>query len=425
MWARKRIDIGVSDLIVSTGKCLFPGTAASARSRIANYFQWELPFVCLSVRSGFDLALASAIEVYSWEPDSEIIFSGLTIPDMPLIAAENGLKAVGADIDWATLTPSAAEIESKINSRTRAIVVAHLMGGKLDLTEISEIAHRHGLLLIEDCAQSFSGKTHQADKSADISMLSFGSIKTNTALGGAVFRVQDSELQTEMEKRHAQWPIRSTTIFLKRLVKYFFVKTISTWPFAAAIRLSFQIRGSNHDAMAAGMARGFSGPNFFQQIRHQPSVALQNLLATRLEQFNPGLIATRTDRGELLSRVISEDYSNVKQLGFSANRRSHWVFAVLVANPKELVQTLWNRGFDATTHCSLVPVGGDKASPFHKKIMRHIVFLPIDPPMPNRELVRMGKIVAQNAKGVELQCPDPIAMNQRVHRHQLLASKVD
>ena len=104
MWARKRIDIGLPGLLAATGRCLFPGTVRAAESRIAECFQWEDPFVCLSVRSGFDLALASAIKVYSWEPNSEIIFSGLTIPDMPRIAAEHSLKVVGSNVDWKTLT---------------------------------------------------------------------------------------------------------------------------------------------------------------------------------------------------------------------------------------------------------------------------------------------------------------------------------
>lgn len=413
MWARKRIDIKTSDLITALGYCVFPRPTQTSSTKIARCFKSNRTFTCFSVRSGFDLLLKTT----DWVPGSEVIFSGLTIGDMPRIAQAHNLKVVGADIDWKTLAPSVDEIESKITPQTRAIVVAHLMGGRCDLVAIADLARRNNLMLIEDCAQSYVGNQHQGSPLADVSMFSFGSIKTNTALGGAVFVIRDRVLRTAMVENHADWPIQSRFTYFTRVWKYGFVKTISTWPFAASIRFSFRAIGRNHDSMAAGMAKGFAGPDFLTRIRHRPSAALLSVLSRKIERFNPAVIQRRRARGEHLTRVISGVNGKIMPLGIQAVDSTHWVFGIMVENPQELTQQLWDLGFDATTYSSLklVLTANEHASasdssnasestkelPSAERILRQIVFLPTDFPMPDRELERLGKAVASFGRPIE------------------------
>ncbi len=61
----------------------------------------------------------------------------------------------------------------------------------MDLDEVARFARDHGPLLVEDCAQAFRGPESMGDPAADVSMYSFGTLKTSTALGGAVLRVSD------------------------------------------------------------------------------------------------------------------------------------------------------------------------------------------------------------------------------------------
>ena len=400
MWARKRIDIGFGELISALVTCAFARNStehyARSTAMIAGCFDGlDNPLVCLSVRSGFDLLLKTASQLHLWPADSEIIFSGPTIPDMLRIAEAHGLKVVGCDVDWKTLAPCMADLESKIGPRTKAIVVAHLLGAKIELGPIADLAARHDLLLIEDCAQSFTG-CNDISPQADASMLSFGAIKTNTALGGALISVRDQRLATQMIKAHQDWPVQTKWQYLKKLARYIGVKAISSWAVAALIRLSFKTLGSTHDCLVAKMARGFAGPNFFQQIRRRPSAGLVAVLARRLKRFDTHLVLQRINRGELLMRTISDLNEQLLPLGILATRPTHWVFAVLVTNRNELVQALWDQGFDATTKSSLVRI--ENSDTGEADYMRHIVFLPIDLPMPERELVRMGRLVAQIGK---------------------------
>lgn len=404
MWARKRIDINTCDMMVALGYCVRPYPRQRSLENISRCFDSTQTVVCLSVRSGFDLLLQTT----AWSAGSEVIFSGLTIGDMPRIAREHELKVVGVDVDWKTLAPSVDEIESKITSRTRAIVTAHLMGGRNDLAKIGELARRHNLMLIEDCAQSYVGNQHHGSPQADVSMFSFGSIKTNTALGGAVIVVREPDLKSTMQENHASWPFQSRFSYPSRIFKYGIVKTISTWPIAALIRIGFRVRGRNHDSMAAGLAKGFAGPEFFKRIRHQPSDALLSMLSRQIKRFDPSKLAYRKSRGDDLTSTILSRNGDLLPIGSQSEISTHWVFAVPVANPGELTQHLWDLGFDATTHSSLKAVHSDEVHgdstqikyvrqglPNAEKILRHIVFLPIDFPMPKREIERLGDAVAR------------------------------
>jgi dTDP-4-amino-4,6-dideoxygalactose transaminase len=65
-----------------------------------------------------------------------------------------GAKAVFVDIDPATFTMNAAQLEQAITSRTKAIVPVHLYGQPADMDPIVAIARRHGLVVIEDACQA-------------------------------------------------------------------------------------------------------------------------------------------------------------------------------------------------------------------------------------------------------------------------------
>ncbi|MFD0713520.1 DegT/DnrJ/EryC1/StrS family aminotransferase [Paenibacillus sp. GCM10027626] len=62
---------------------------------------------------------------------------------------------VFADLDPYTYNMDPQSIEACITSRTKAIVAVHLAGNPCDMDPIMDIARRHGLRVIEDCAQSY------------------------------------------------------------------------------------------------------------------------------------------------------------------------------------------------------------------------------------------------------------------------------
>ena len=73
----------------------------------------------------------------------------------------NGIKPVFVDIDPKTFNIDPAAVETAITLRTRAVLPVHLFGQPADMETIGDICTRHGLLLIEDCAQSFGAAVAQ------------------------------------------------------------------------------------------------------------------------------------------------------------------------------------------------------------------------------------------------------------------------
>jgi dTDP-4-amino-4,6-dideoxygalactose transaminase len=139
-------------------------------------------FTCLSVRSGLDILL----QALDLPRGSEVIVSAMTIDGILKIIAEHGLVAVPVDLKFKTLAPTPEDVESAITDKTRLVLIAHLFGTQIDMQSYARITQQHGLLLIEDCAQSFRGMPQGKSDVSDVAMYSFGPIKTATALGGAV-----------------------------------------------------------------------------------------------------------------------------------------------------------------------------------------------------------------------------------------------
>src|SRR4029453_5758003 len=88
--------------------------------------------VCLSVRSGWDLLL----QVLDWPSGSEVLGSAITHPGMVAILQAHGPRAVPVALDPATWAPSVATLEAARSERTRGLLVAHLLGGRLDVAPL-------------------------------------------------------------------------------------------------------------------------------------------------------------------------------------------------------------------------------------------------------------------------------------------------
>ncbi|MET1073494.1 MAG: DegT/DnrJ/EryC1/StrS family aminotransferase [Umezawaea sp.] len=99
-------------------------------------------------------ALHMAIGALDPDPGDEVITTPVTdFGTIIAILAQNAVP-VFADVDPLTGNLSPESVERCLSPRTRAIVAVHLLGAPAPVVELAEIARRHGILLIEDCAQA-------------------------------------------------------------------------------------------------------------------------------------------------------------------------------------------------------------------------------------------------------------------------------
>ena len=86
-------------------------------------------------------------------PGDEVIVPGFTyVASISAIVYARARPVLAEVDDSFNLDP--ADVEARITPRTRAIIVVHMLGAP-GLDELKDIADRHGIALIEDCAQAF------------------------------------------------------------------------------------------------------------------------------------------------------------------------------------------------------------------------------------------------------------------------------
>lgn len=100
------------------------------------------------------VALQLAVRAAGIGQGDEVLVSASTNIATALAAYYNGAVAVPVDSERETWNLDLDLIEGLITPRTRAIIPVHLYGHPVDMDRLNEIAARHDLLVIEDCAES-------------------------------------------------------------------------------------------------------------------------------------------------------------------------------------------------------------------------------------------------------------------------------
>lgn len=111
----------------------------------------------IGVNSGTD-ALWLALRALGVEPGHEVItVSNTAVPTVAAIRAAGGMP-VFVDVDPDTYLMDVSQVEAKITPRTKALLPVHLYGQPVDLDPLLALAERHGLGIVEDCAQSHGAR---------------------------------------------------------------------------------------------------------------------------------------------------------------------------------------------------------------------------------------------------------------------------
>jgi len=397
---RHRLDVSVPDLVFALGAAIGARDPDRRAARIAAAWAGsDEALACSSVRAGLD-CLLSALDL---APGDDVLVSAVTHPDMPRIVALHGLVPVPVDIDLAATAPRVESLEGAVTPRTRAILVAHLFGARFDLEEVESFARRHSLLLIEDCAQTIQGATDAGDPRADVSLYSFGSIKTATALGGALVRVRDPGLLARMRGLEASWPRQPRREHALKALKYVGLVLLDRpLPYTALTSVA-RLARLDLDRFVSTTVRAFRArpgededAAFARWLRRRPSAPLVALLERRLRRFDTARLDRRRRAGELVAAGLPHE---LERPGSGLADSTFWVFPVVAREPDRLIRTLREAGFDATRGTSAIgvvepPADRRNLNPSEaRRLMAGIVFLPVYPEISQKALERLVETI--------------------------------
>jgi dTDP-4-amino-4,6-dideoxygalactose transaminase len=249
----------------------------------------------------------------------EVIVPGFTfIASISAIVYAGALPVLAEIDDTFNLDP--ADVEARITPRTRAIMAVHMLGNPARLKELSEVARRRDVALIEDCAQAF-GASYGGKSVGGFGVaggLSFNAYKTITAGDGGMVVTNDEALYRRCFAMHDQGhsPLRNGVEMGRRpfLGLDFRMTELSAAVLLAQLRKVDTIleRLRANKALLKSMIADLPGLAF--RTLPDPS----GDLATHLVVMFPSEHVARSVTRELGSRVLAESgwhiYSQMEHL---------------------------------------------------------------------------------------------------------------
>jgi dTDP-4-amino-4,6-dideoxygalactose transaminase len=187
----------VVDQVISSGRYILGENVAALEKEFAAYCGTKH---AVGVASGTD-ALHLALKACGIKAGDEVITTPFTFVATAEAIAYCGATPVFVDIEPNTYNINVASIESRITSRTKAILPVHLYGLACDMDGIGKIAAKHGLKVIEDCAQATGAKFagHQVGSFGEAGCFSFFPTKNLGCFGdGGMITTNDDKVADEI-----------------------------------------------------------------------------------------------------------------------------------------------------------------------------------------------------------------------------------
>ena len=394
VYPRKQLDFSFYDLLKAVSFTLYPYQKKKyILTNLQNLWSQEKTIVSLSLRTTLDALLIHK----NFKEKSEVIVTGINIPDMTEILHAHGLKIVPIDVNLETLQFDYKSIFSSVSDRTVMIVVAHLFGTIMNIEKLFELKKsRPDIFIFEDCAQAFSGlDNYLGDKRSDLSVFSFGSIKTASAIGCSIGTFKDINQLKSVNRILSNYKIQNRSTFLIKLIKYSFLKFLSI-PFfyGKFINLTFFL-GLDFDKIIISGVRSFKSKYLLDSIRFQPSAPQLEFLNYRLSTLKTDHIISRKEAGKYVKNRLEKNY---KIHGSKNKSHTYWLFPIVSYDREGLVKVLLKNGFDATfTSTQLKPVFSDinriKNPENCIEFMSKTVYLPVHEGIPRSGLNNMIRIV--------------------------------
>lgn len=148
-------------------------------------------------------ALHLALDAIGVGPGDEVLVPTMTFTATAEVVVHLGAKPVMVDCRPDDFNLDVEQLESRITSRTKAVIPVHYGGQPCDMDAILDVARRHKLAVIEDAAHALPAayRGRKVGSIGDITCFSFYANKTITTAEGGMITTADEELAERMQIR--------------------------------------------------------------------------------------------------------------------------------------------------------------------------------------------------------------------------------
>ncbi|CAL9569193.1 DegT/DnrJ/EryC1/StrS family aminotransferase [Streptomyces sp. enrichment culture] len=192
-YEKERADIlGAVERVFASGRLVLGESVAGFEEEFAAYHGAGMR--CTGVDNGTN-ALKLALEALGVGPGDEVVTVSNTAAPTVVAIAGTGATPVFVDVREEDFLMDTDRVEAAVTDRTKVILPVHLYGQCVDMAPLEEIARRHGLRILEDCAQAHGARHHGrlAGTMGDAAAFSFYPTKVLGAYGdgGAVLTAHE------------------------------------------------------------------------------------------------------------------------------------------------------------------------------------------------------------------------------------------
>ncbi|GAA2937195.1 DegT/DnrJ/EryC1/StrS family aminotransferase [Streptomyces thioluteus] len=199
--------------VFSSGQLVLGGSVRGFEEEFARYHGTGF---CTGVDNGTN-ALALALEALGVGPGDEVVTVANTAAPTVVAIVSTGAVPVFVDVREKDFLIDTDRVEAAITPRTKVLLPVHLYGQCADMAPLERIARRHGLKILEDCAQAHGARHHGriAGTMGDAAAFSFYPTKVLGAYGDGGAVLTDDE-ETDRALRQLRYYGMDRTYYVVR-----------------------------------------------------------------------------------------------------------------------------------------------------------------------------------------------------------------
>lgn len=173
-------------------------------------------------------ALYATLSALDLEKSDEVLLQAYTCVAVPDAIIWSSAKPVYVDIDPKTFNMSSADLQKKISTHSKVLIIQHTFGLNADLDALLKIAKKNKLFVIEDCAHSLGAgyKGTKLGTFGDAAIFSFGRDKVISSVFGGIVTTDDNSLFLKLSKLQTQAKTVSTNWLLEQLLHPYLTEVI-------------------------------------------------------------------------------------------------------------------------------------------------------------------------------------------------------